>query len=385
MSLCFEEIWASHAGQAVLRGLSLEVGQGEYLALLGPSGCGKTTLLRVAAGLHGADQGRVLLRDRRSAAAGQEVDITDWPAQRRPLHTVFQSYALFPHLSVFENVAFALRLARRPQAEVRQRVGRMLEMVQLTAHEAKAPHQLSGGQKQRVALARALINEPQVLLLDEPLAALDPQLRRQMMEELRRLQGQLGTSFVHVTHDQQEAMCLSQRVAVMHEGRVMEVGPAQELFHRPSLRFVGAFMGEASFWPGQLLEQNDGLSRMDLPGLGEIWAQSPRQRGAARYCLMLRPSQLGLQRTALPSTEQGREVLLLECQWRGPLLRWWVELGGRRIAVDQSQEQALAQGLAVGQRAYLRLAPHLVAVVADEDSAMESSPRILAPEVASGA
>jgi spermidine/putrescine transport system ATP-binding protein len=215
--------------------MDLRIPQGSFFALLGASGCGKTTTLRMIAGLEEPTAGTVLIGDQ---------DITGLPPHRRPVNTVFQSYALFPHLNVSENVAFGLR--RRGIRSVRKPVEAMLELVQLGGFGTRRPHQLSGGQQQRVALARALINEPRVLLLDEPLGALDLKLRRQMQVELKRIQTEVGITFVHVTHDQEEAMSMADTVAVMHAGRVEQLGAPEALYETPATAFVAEFLGQSN-------------------------------------------------------------------------------------------------------------------------------------------
>jgi spermidine/putrescine transport system ATP-binding protein len=217
-----------------LDGVSLTVSAGEFVTILGPSGCGKTTLLRIIAGLEIADQGTVLLGG---------TDISRLPANRRPVNTVFQNYALFPHLTVFENIAFGLRARHFADAEVARRVDEALEMLHLEEMPDRRTWQLSGGQKQRVALARALVNQPDVLLLDEPMSALDAKLRAEVQLELRRLQRRIGKTFVLVTHDQNEAMTVSDRIFVMCEGRIVQSGPPMEVYDRPINRFVAEFLG----------------------------------------------------------------------------------------------------------------------------------------------
>ena len=220
--------------------VSLTVARGEFFTLLGPSGCGKTTLLRLVAGFEALSSGRILLAGR---------DITDEPPNRRRVNTVFQSYALFPHLTVARNVAFGLESLGRSRREVAEVVERMIALVRLDGMAHRLPEALSGGQQQRVALARALACGPEVLLLDEPLSALDLKLRRGMQEELKRLQGETGVTFVFVTHDQEEALALSDRIGVMSEGRILQVGTPREVYETPRSRFVAGFIGDSNFWP----------------------------------------------------------------------------------------------------------------------------------------
>ncbi|WP_448569929.1 ABC transporter ATP-binding protein, partial [Thermus sp.] len=247
----------------VLKGVSLEVRPGEFFTLLGPSGCGKTTLLRIVGGFEVPDGGRVVLK-------GQ--DLTPLPAYRRPVNTVFQNYALFPHLTVYENVAFGLRSRRFPEAEVRARVEYALGLLRLESFVHRYPHQLSGGQKQRVALARALVNEPEVLLLDEPMSALDAKLRAEVQVELRNLQRRLGATFILVTHDQEEAMAVSDRIGVMEAGTLLQVGTPEEVYERPRTRFVAEFLGVANLIParrvGEGVETPFGFFPLKVP-----WAE----------------------------------------------------------------------------------------------------------------
>ncbi|MFC7638404.1 ABC transporter ATP-binding protein [Streptomyces thermogriseus] len=225
----------TYGGFTAVHPLDLTVPQGTFFALLGASGCGKTTTLRMIAGLEEPTQGTVHLGDQ---------DVTHLPPYKRPVNTVFQSYALFPHLDIFENVAFGLR--RRGIKNVRKQVEEMLDLVQLGEHARKKPHQLSGGQQQRVAVARALINHPKVLLLDEPLGALDLKLRRQMQLELKRIQTEVGITFIHVTHDQEEAMTMADTVAVMNAGRVEQLGSPTDLYENPKSTFVANFLGTSN-------------------------------------------------------------------------------------------------------------------------------------------
>ncbi|MCD4536068.1 ABC transporter ATP-binding protein [Nocardioides sp. cx-169] len=236
--------------------LDLDVPRGSFFALLGPSGCGKTTTLRMVAGLETPTSGSIVL-------SGQ--DITFAKPYRRPVNTVFQSYALFPHLDIFENVAFGLR--RRRSAQVKEKVGAMLELVELTSQARKKPAQLSGGQQQRVALARALINEPEVLLLDEPLGALDLKLRRAMQIEIKRIQTEVQQTFIHVTHDQEEAMTMADTVAVMNAGVIEQMGAPAELYENPRSTFVANFLGQSNLISGTVRSRSTDVTSVDMHGI----------------------------------------------------------------------------------------------------------------------
>ena len=243
-----------------VRGIDLAIADGEFFSLLGPSGCGKTTTLRMISGLEEPTVGRVEVHGR---------DMTRVPPHRRPVTTVFQNYALFPHLNVFENVAFGLRERRVARAEVRSRVARLLELVDLKGRDEARPRELSGGQQQRVALARSLVLNPEVLLLDEPLGALDLKLRKQLQGLLKSVQREVGITFVYVTHDQEEAFSMSDRVAVMNLGRVEQIGGPREVYARPSTLFVAQFVGASNHLPARIVEQlGDGSYRADLGQLG---------------------------------------------------------------------------------------------------------------------
>ncbi|MBE7004319.1 MAG: ABC transporter ATP-binding protein [Ruminococcaceae bacterium] len=235
------DIVKGYDGSDVLKGISLSVQKGEFVTLLGSSGCGKTTLLRIIAGLTAPDGGLVLLEGR---------DMGALPPEKRDVNTIFQSYALFPHMTVWQNVAYALRLRRTEKAEQDRRVREMLAMVQMEGSEKKTPAQLSGGQRQRVAIARSLIGEPKVLLLDEPLGALDLQLRRQMQYELKKLQKQLGTTFIYVTHDQEEAINMSDRIVLLRDGRIEQQGAPNEIYDHPRTSYAARFVGSANILRG---------------------------------------------------------------------------------------------------------------------------------------
>ena len=251
---------AKSFGETVaLGGVSLEIRRGEYFSLLGPSGCGKTTLLRVIAGLETPDAGRVHIDGN---------DVTQTPAHRRPVNTVFQSYALFPHFSVFDNVAFGLRQDRIGRRQIASRVAEALSLVALDGLAGRKPRELSGGQQQRVALARALVKRPKLLLLDEPMAALDRSLRERTQAELARIQRSVGVTFVMVTHDQQEAMDLSSRIGVMRDGIVEQVGTPREVYERPASRFVAEYSGPVNLYRARLETRGTSASAVVVPALG---------------------------------------------------------------------------------------------------------------------
>ncbi|MEG1942644.1 MAG: ABC transporter ATP-binding protein, partial [Angelakisella sp.] len=235
--LSLHEITKSFGDTQVLRGISLDIEKGEFITFLGSSGCGKTTTLRIIAGLESPDSGSVILGGR---------DVTTEQPNRRDVNTIFQNYALFPHMNVYNNIAYSLKLRKVNSDEIRRRVTEMLELVMLSGFEKRMPSELSGGQRQRVAIARAVINNPSVLLLDEPLGALDLQLRRQMQQELKKLQKQLGITFVYITHDQEEAINMSDRIVVMNNGKFEQIGTPAEIYDHPRTAFVAGFIGTAN-------------------------------------------------------------------------------------------------------------------------------------------
>jgi spermidine/putrescine transport system ATP-binding protein len=241
--------------------VSLSITRGDFFSLLGPSGCGKTTLLRIIAGLEDPSEGLVYLNGR---------IINNIPSHKREVNTVFQNYALFPHLTVFENIAFSLRLRKEKESTVRKRVMEMIELTKLTGQENKKPAQLSGGQKQRVAIGRALINQPSVLLLDEPLAALDAKLRQHMLLELDTIHDEVGITFIYVTHDQSEAMSISDHLAVMNHGKIIQYGTPPEVYESPVNTFVANFIGETNFFTGNVSNVNKEYIELDTDRFGEI-------------------------------------------------------------------------------------------------------------------
>ncbi len=268
--------------------IDLEIADGEFFAMLGPSGCGKTTTLRMIAGLEFPTQGSLQI-------FGEEVGTL--PPNKRPVNTVFQSYGLFPHMSVRDNVAFGLRMQKVGKKEASRRAAEMIELVQLSGMENRNPDQLSGGQQQRVALARALVNQPKVLLLDEPLGALDLKLRQEMQTELKSLQRELGVSFVFVTHDQEEALTMSDRIAVMHDGHLLQVGTAEELYERPVNRFVADFIGQTNLIDATVADDD----MIVLSNGIRVRASTPHPAGS-KVAMSLRPESIEIgQRGEVPS------------------------------------------------------------------------------------
>jgi spermidine/putrescine transport system ATP-binding protein len=274
----------SFGGFLALDDVSLEINRGEFFSLLGPSGCGKTTLLRIIGGFEEPTEGRIFI---------DGVDVVPVAPNRRHVNTVFQNYALFPHLSVYENVAFPLRIRRLPGAEIARKVTEYLSLVRLTGQEHKRPAQLSGGQKQRVAIARALINEPRVLLLDEPLSALDAKLRQSLLIELDAIHDKVGVTFIYVTHDQQEALSVSDRVAVMNAGRVLQVGRPFEIYEAPADPFVASFIGETNSLNAEVVAVDGEMVTLETKELGRltVTSRTPPETGMT-VLFSVRPEKL---------------------------------------------------------------------------------------------
>jgi spermidine/putrescine transport system ATP-binding protein len=311
-----------------IEAVSLEIRKGEFFSLLGPSGCGKTTMLRLAAGFEQPDAGRVIL---------DGVDITDAPPNRRQVNTIFQSYALFPHLTVRENIAFGLEVAKKPEDEIRREVESMLRLIRMTDESHKKPAQLSGGQKQRVAIARALVNKPRVLLLDEPLAALDLKLRQRMLIELDAIHDEVGITFLYVTHDQGEAMSLSDRIAVMEAGQVAQVGAPAEIYEAPRTSFVAAFIGDTNFFEGTLtaVEGKD-YCRVGISGAEGVVAFNDKSKPAGSpVYLSVRPEKIRIVRDR---PEPGSRLNIIpavveDMIYLGSTTKYWVKAGGLRVQV----------------------------------------------------
>jgi spermidine/putrescine transport system ATP-binding protein len=315
--------------------ISLDVLDGEFFSLLGPSGCGKTTTLRLIGGFEQPTSGLIEL---------QGQDVTWLPPHKRNVNTVFQNYALFPHLTVFDNVAFGLRRRKVPDAEVRTRVGEMLELVELRGFERRKPAQISGGQAQRVALARALINRPGVLLLDEPLGALDLKLRKQMQTELKRIQQDVGITFIYVTHDQEEAMTMSDRIAVMNRGRYEQLGPPEELYERPWTRFVAGFLGASNLLPGTADGNANGHALVKLSESVAVRVPADRMEGRTDVEVGVRPEKLRL--LALEGeAPAGSNVLhgrVRDLAYTGVSTQYHVEISDGRVVTVYEQNLARA-------------------------------------------
>lgn len=303
-----------------LKGVSAQIMEGEFFSLLGPSGCGKTTLLRTIAGFEDLTDGVVLID-------GKDMDGV--PPNQRPANMVFQSYAIFPHLNVGENVAFGLRRKKMSILEKKEKVKEALKMVGLVGYENRSSHTLSGGQRQRVALARALILRPRVLLLDEPLSALDKKLREQMQTELRRLQRQVGITFILVTHDQEEALIMSDRIAVMFDGEIAQLDSPHELYSRPKTKEVANFIGIMNFLPAIASDAKDGLIKVEIPGLGDaLIAEDQAPSGSIGTQIGIRPEML----TILLSDDQKaeKEVVgtVVEVNYYGDMSYYSIALDG---------------------------------------------------------
>jgi spermidine/putrescine transport system ATP-binding protein len=377
--LAVEGVSKSFGAVAAVDDVSFALQRGEFYSLLGPSGCGKTTTLRLVAGFEKPDAGRILLRGE---------DVAQRPPNHRNVNTVFQHYALFPHLSVEANVAYGLKQRKLPKDEVSERLERALDTVRLTELRARHPRELSGGQQQRVALARALINEPAVLLLDEPLAALDLKLRKAMQGELKKLQERVGVTFLYVTHDQEEALTLSDRIAVMSGGRILQEGRPDEIYERPRTRFVADFIGQSNFLEGTVTDVSPSGTVVTEASGGHVLRCAPATWASDGdpVVVAVRPEKVG------PSTASGPNRLegtLVRTTYLGDLVQYHVLLpgGAELVCQRQNERDDPASAWRIGERVELSFGSESALVLpADEhDEVAEAEDlRLLAEERAGG-
>ena len=340
---------------AALANVFLPIRENEFFTLLGPSGCGKTTLLRLIAGFDFPDEGEILLYGR---------DIAPLPPYRRPVNTVFQSYALFPHMTVAQNIGFGLEMLGRPRAEIDARVGAMLKLVQMEALAGRRTSQISGGQQQRVALARALAPQPKVLLLDEPLSALDYKLRKEMQIELKRLQLETGITFIFVTHDQEEALTMSDRIAVMSAGKVLQVGTPRDIYDRPAERFVADFIGETNFLHAEVIECGQERARVRLASGAEISATLPEGHAVSgAVSLVVRPEHAEIVDESDGAALKGQ---LRNIVYLGTDTHFHLGLDdGQPFIVRQQNSRSSRQVFVPGQRAGIRIGNDAAQILRD--------------------
>jgi spermidine/putrescine transport system ATP-binding protein len=354
-----------------LAGVSFSIRKGEFFSLLGPSGCGKTTLLRLIAGLDLPDEGRLQISGR---------NVAEIPAHKRPVNTVFQSYALFPHMTIRENVAFGLRMKKVPPNQITERTDRVMELVQISDLAERRPAQISGGQKQRVALARALVNEPEVLLLDEPLGALDLKLRKELQVELHALQRRLGITFVYVTHDQDEALAMSDRIAVINAGRIEQMDEAKILYERPRTRFVAQFLGSCNLIEGEvelvgegMLKVRTGVGLLDVrspltPSLSPNGGEGVRRTGEGvreKITLAIRPEKvLFAERTTAVLTNR-LTVRIADIVYRGAETHYRLDAGGCTLSAIALNIQPTSQRLQIGDSVPCFLPENALVVLED--------------------
>ncbi|WP_022703803.1 ABC transporter ATP-binding protein [Pseudorhodobacter ferrugineus] len=350
--IAFQDVHKYYGDYHALRGITATIRAGEFFSLLGPSGCGKTTLLRTIAGFEGISSGAVMIDGRNMAGV---------PANQRPTNMVFQSYAIFPHLTVAENVGFGLRKARLPKAELATRVGEALEMVGLKGYGDRAAHALSGGQRQRVALARALILKPKVLLLDEPLSALDKKMREQMQVELIRLQRQVGITFILVTHDQEEALVMSDRIAVMFEGEIAQLADPETLYRRPNSRKVANFIGTMNFLPAEILSEAGGKIEIEAQGFGKLTLEAEQAPGAASgdgAAVGFRPETLTILFEGQTASDRESMAVIEEVVYYGDMTYYDVRLDGTEKPIRISMRNVFGRPvLDIGARTRVAWSP----------------------------
>ena len=326
--LVFDHVTKRFGALTAVNDVSFSVSKGEFFSLLGPSGCGKTTLLRMLGGFERPDSGRIYLEGK---------DITDLPPNQRRVHTVFQNYALFPTMTIWDNIAFSLKLAKTPKDEIESKVDEILEMIQMSEHAWKHPAQLSGGQKQRVAIARALVDRPQVLLLDEPLAALDLKLRQHMLLELDTIHDQVGITFLYVTHDQGEAMSLSDRIAVINKGKVEQLDGPAKIYEAPASRFVASFIGDTNFFSGEIVAAEGEYCTIQVEGFPAIRAFNDKALKVGQMVdLSVRPEKIRVTLSP-PPPEKGASINVFpstvkDIVYQGVYTQDWMKSSNLRIS-----------------------------------------------------
>ncbi|MBD0317878.1 MAG: ABC transporter ATP-binding protein [Thermoleophilia bacterium] len=359
VAISLEAVSKRFGSVIAVRETSFDIREGEFFSLLGPSGCGKTTTLRIVAGFERPDDGRVLLRGE---------DVTDVPPDKRQVNMVFQHYALFPHMSVYDNIAYGLKLKKVPRPEQRERITEMLRVVRLEGLERRRPQQLSGGQQQRVALARSLVNRPAALLLDEPLGALDVKLRKQMQLELKRIQADLGTTFVYVTHDQEEALAMSDRIGVMNEGIVDQIASPIEIYERPRTAFVADFIGSLNALDFRVDEIENGLAVMRLGENQRIVAPaSAATRRGADLTLAVRPERVRIDPLDRRPPDGGArlEGVIAEQVYLGGVTHFYVDADRVGRIVSHRLADDAVGGLEPGRRVVLTWSPEHAYVLGD--------------------
>ena len=327
----------------VVKNMNLEIAEGEFLTLLGPSGCGKTTTLRMIAGFEDATAGVIKVE-------GERIENKE-PFQRN-VNTVFQNYALFPHMTIFNNVAYGLTIKKVPKDEIKERVTEMLKMVQLEGYEKRKPDELSGGQKQRVAIARALINRPKVLLLDEPLGALDLKLRKQMQVELKRLQKKLGITFIYVTHDQEEALTMSDRIAVMHGGILEQLDTPTEIYEHPKTRFVAGFIGESNIFDGKVIKvDGNALTVESEAGILKVYGEGFKVN--EEMYVSIRPEYLAVSKTPVEGFDMVGTIK--DFIYQGTVVKTAIDLkNGQEVKFSRFEQD---QSVSEGEKVYIHWRP----------------------------
>ncbi len=356
--LHLENISKDFGEGTVLDKLSLDVHEGEFLTLLGPSGCGKTTTLRIVAGLEQPTSGRVFLEDQ---------DVTDLPPEKRPVNTVFQNYALFPHMNVFQNIAYGLRVMKLSKQEQKERVTAALALVRLSGFEKRMPSQLSGGQRQRVAIARAVVLQPKVLLLDEPLGALDLKLRQEMQRELKQIQQKVGITFIYITHDQEEALNMSSRIVIMRNGYIEQVGTPEEIYEQPKTLFAADFIGQSNLLHATVTERNDRRLQLNINGLSlpAIGSCESTPNVGDKVVLCLRPQRIRYGST--PQHDMALKGIIHSKDYVGGMQHTQIALSDSLLlnAVTQSAE---LDSYSIGSEVFVGWSLQHAPVVPDEEA-----------------